>query len=96
MRILWTFLILLGGAITLTIGRTIAASEGISLGAIPTVLLVLPWLYLARRVWRRRPQKLSREEMVTGLRQMIDDPNTPDDKRAWARDRLGKLDPSDT
>ena len=34
---------------------------------------------------------LSREEMISGLREMADDPRTPSDRRDWAKDRLAKF-----
>lgn len=35
-----------------------------------------------------RTSKLSRDEIMVKLRQMISDTNTPDDRRKWAQDRL--------
>lgn len=39
----------------------------------------------------RSSKRLTRVEMIAGLKQIIDDPSTPRDKREWASDRLLKL-----
>ena len=89
MRFLLAFLILVGAAATLTAVRAFAVSAGVTLGALPTMLLVAPWFYLLHWVWTK--PKRRRAELIVQLRAMIDDPNAPKDKRAWATDRLTKM-----
>ena len=53
-------------------------------------LLAFPLLIFG--LWKtKKPNALSHEEMVEGLRKMVDDPATPTEKRDWAENRLGAL-----
>jgi len=65
-------------------------------GLTPLIVLVLagPLLYM---IWRKPVPshvkgEVSREEMIVGLRRMIDDPQTTADRREWASSRLATLD----
>lgn len=53
--------------------------------------LVLPLMILT--FWRpKKLTKLARKEKIHGLMEMIDNPETSQEKRDWATDRLQKLD----
>jgi hypothetical protein len=86
-----TLAVLFGTAIVLGLARELANSSGIILGAIPTVLIMLPAIVTIQRTWFRGTSKKKRAELASALRQMIDDPNTAPEQRQQAIDRLAQL-----
>jgi len=56
--------------------------------SVMALVLLYPMLHLIWRKGGSSRTKMSRQQMIEGLREMIDDPDTLPDKREWALGRL--------
>jgi hypothetical protein len=94
-RYLLAFLMLVGAAVTLVLAREAASVAGIRLGAIPTVLIVAPWLYGLHRLLNRsgtsEASRLSDEEVISRLKAAASNPHLSTNMREEAQRRLDAL-----
>jgi len=93
-RWLIVFGICLVGLLALTIARQIAAEKGIAFGALPTILISVPFLFLASKFVLPREKETDHStdaEDLDRLEAIVANPKVSDEMRAEARRRADKL-----
>jgi hypothetical protein len=94
LRWLIVFGICLVGLLALTIARQIAAEKGIGFGALPTILIAVPFLFLASKFLVPREKEAAHStdaENLDRLDAIAANPEVSDEMRAEARRRADKL-----
>ncbi|HKC02048.1 MAG TPA: hypothetical protein VKC17_01945 [Sphingomicrobium sp.] len=86
--------ICLAGVLALTIARQIASERGVGFGALPSIIIAVPFLFLASRFLVPRSKEedhLSNSQNLERLESIAANPEVTEKMRAEARRRAGKL-----